>query len=53
MLDFPLVDHEAVQDQCMYLKNRVLVKEVIKKAPNMKAVFPGINMPQESWKKMG
>jgi len=41
MLDFPLVDHEAVQDQCMYLKNRVLVKEVIKKDPNMKAVFSG------------
>ena len=38
---FPLIEHEAVQDQCMYLKNRELVKEVIKKDPNIKAVFSG------------
>lgn len=38
---FPLAENEAVQDECMFMKNREAVKEIIKNDNHMKAVFSG------------
>lgn len=40
-LHFPLSEDETVEDACLFLKNRAEVKEVLKKAPNLLAVFAG------------
>lgn len=38
---FPLAEDENVQDECMFMKNREDVKEIIKNDKNIKAVFSG------------
>ncbi len=38
---FPLAEDESVDDECMFMKNRADVKEIIKKDKNVLAVFSG------------
>ncbi len=38
---FPLAEDESVDDDCMFMKNRADVKEIIKKDKNVLAVFSG------------
>ena len=38
---FPLAEDESIDDDCMFMKNRADVKEIIKKDKNILAVFSG------------
>ena len=38
---FPLAEDESIDDECMFMKNRREVKEIIKKDTNVLAVFSG------------
>lgn len=42
---FPVAENEAVQDECMFLKNRDDVKQVLRGDKNVKAVFSGHQHP--------
>ena len=38
---YALAEDESIQDECMFMKNRAEVKEIIKRSKNVKAVFSG------------